>query len=55
MGSLHWVKGLYMGVRWQLERLETMPSEESVSPGSLRKARKALKIVWLQIQGLITE
>lgn len=49
------MKGLYMGVRWQLERLETRPSEESVSPGSLREARKAVKIVWLQIQGLITE
>lgn len=37
MGSLHCVKGLYMGVRWQLDTLETRLSDESVSPGSLRE------------------
>lgn len=37
------MKGLYMGVRWQLETLETRPSDESVSPDSLKEARKASK------------
>lgn len=39
IGCLHWVKGLYMGVLWQLETLEPRLSDETDSPGSLKKAR----------------
>lgn len=39
IGCLHWVKGLYMGVLWQLETLEPRLSDETDFPGSLKKAR----------------
>lgn len=49
MGCLHWVKGLYMGVRWQLDTLETRPSDGSVSSGSLRGVRKASMTGWKSV------
>lgn len=43
MGSLHCVNGLYMGVRWQLETLETRSSDASASSGSLTRTRESVK------------
>lgn len=41
------MKGLYMGVRWQLDTLDTRPSGESVSPGSLLSLEVGSLSGWL--------